>query len=376
VYGNYSTYFEPPPDPECRQPPAHQILPCPRTADHIVISQATFTHAFGLSFMTEFVDKSVSQETKHRRIYELAHIGYKSLFRLKDQSEVAYVNDRTTNGVFANAKQKGGMTIGVHIRRGDLHPWQNEFHGDYIPLSRYTDAIDHILSSGRTSHPGPKSLMEALASAIPSHHKKAHHHISPAGVRSSVVLLASDDPTLYTDSELQPIIRAQDRIQLADKNSLQKLAPHRPAGPLDHVHGWEGGFYREQFFSLGRADGGSKKPPPRFILKGKNTHSEEYDRIGRDTYQAGILLDGPGVLQEMERERRLMPGPEVMALRALVGKAYLLDLTVLGKTDAVVCGVSSTACRIIGIMMGWEAVADGRWKNVDGAYGWQGVVVH
>jgi hypothetical protein len=237
------------------------------------------------------------------------------------------------------------------------------------------DAVDDLLSSGRSSVSGPKSLMEAFTSAIPSHNGKVGKAISPAGVRSSVVLLASDDPTLYFNSELQPIIRAQDRIQLADKQSLQKLTPNRPAGSIDHQHGWEGGFYREQFFSLGRSNGGSKKPPPRFVLKGKSTHSEEYDRIGRNMYKGPPPIDHPGLLREMERERRLMPGPEVMALRALVAKAYLLDLTVLGKADAVVCGVSSTACRIIGVMMGWDAVAEGKWRNVDGSFGWQGVVV-
>lgn len=62
-----------------------------------------------------------------------------------------------------------------------------------------------------------------------------------------------------------------------------------------------------------------------------------------------------------------------MALRELVARAYLLDLSVLGMSDRVVCAVSSVGCRLLAVMMGWERAVVGQWwKNVDGGFGWVG----
>lgn len=66
---------------------------------------------------------------------------------------------------------------------------------------------------------------------------------------------------------------------------------------------------------------------------------------------------------------------QAMRLRELVGRAYLLDLSVIGKADAVVCTVSSTSCRLLAIMLGWEsAIKKTRWRNVDGDFDWKGIV--
>lgn len=99
----------------------------------------------------------------------------------------------------------------------------------------------------------------------------------------------------------------------------------------------------------------------------------------------------------------------VLRLRELVARAYLLDLAVLDSvSDGVVCGVSSAGCRILGVMMGWDAILNGEkymrgedeggggwfkfswggekkkkklgnrgkkvWRNVDGGLKWRGVI--
>ncbi len=74
------------------------------------------------------------------------------------------------------------------------------------------------------------------------------------------------------------------------------------------------------------------------------------------------------------REEREDPPPSQLSLklRQLVARAYLLDLKILGQSDAVVCAVSSMGCRLLGVMMGWEkGMIKGKWKNVDGDYGWR-----
>jgi hypothetical protein len=48
---------------------------------------------------------------------------------------------------------------------------------------------------------------------------------------------------------------------------------------------------------------------------------------------------------------------------------------VLGQgSDAVVCTVSSSTCRLLAIMLGWDAAFERKaWLNVDGDFEWRGV---
>ena len=74
-------------------------------------------------------------------------------------------------------------------------------------------------------------------------------------------------------------------------------------------------------------------------------------------------------------DSRLPPSAETLRLRELVGRAYVMDLAVLGQaSDRLVCTVSSMGCKILAVMMGWEgAVVKGGWVNIDGDFEWRGV---
>ena len=52
-----------------------------------------------------------------------------------------------------------------------------------------------------------------------------------------------------------------------------------------------------------------------------------------------------------------------------------MDLAVLGKaSDRLVCTVSSMGCKLLAVMMGWEAaIEQGKWVNIDGDFEWRGV---
>ena len=51
-----------------------------------------------------------------------------------------------------------------------------------------------------------------------------------------------------------------------------------------------------------------------------------------------------------------------------------MDLAVLAKADTMVCTVSSTACKLLAVMMGWDkAFKEGRWRNIDGDFDWKGI---
>jgi hypothetical protein len=289
------------------------------------------------------------------------------------------------------------MIVGVHIRRGDTHPWHPEFHGDYLPLSRYMDEARRILVSTYGDHidPGHTHSHGDAHSKQPSSSSSSAFDLlrkrqGVAALHASRVLLASDDPLVYAAPETHPAAaRAQARIVLASKQALESMTGARVArGPLDTMHGWEGGFFKDVFLALGQAEvRHTRMPPGRPVLKGRSTRSVEHERfveaLVRDhrhlqQHQQQTMMASPGKLRphhHLVGQQRLAPGPETLALRAVIARAYLLDLAVLGQADAVVCAVSSAACRVLAVMMGWEAVTEGRWRNIDGNFGWQGVVV-
>ncbi|KAH9825912.1 hypothetical protein Tdes44962_MAKER10122 [Teratosphaeria destructans] len=231
------------------------------------------------------------------------------------------VYDLTRTGyqaLFQIATKTSRRHVGMQIRRGDLHPREYQFSRDYLPLERYATAA--------------RSLSTRLQPR-PDH--------SPPGVAPIPLLLASDDPDVLTAPDLLqaltplPLQEAQTRITLATKATLDLASPIRPVPVPGSAYtkyipensGWEGGFYSRLFFSIGQT--------------------------ARPHAASGEEVSEPA-----------------MRLRELVGRAYLIDLAILGEADGVVCAVSCAACRVLGVMLGWEAVVDGRWVNVDDRRGW------
>ena len=147
-----------------------------------------------------------------------------------------------------------------------------------------------------------------------------HDHI-----HASKMVLASDDPAVYASNTFSFAVRAQEKI-------------------LDETVSFEGGFSKDRFWELG------EKSP---------SH----------TARALALR-----ALEIEREGRVVPKDLALQLRALVGRAYLLDLAVVGSADRVVCTASSVGCRLLAVMMGWErGIVQKGWINVDGEFDWTGI---
>ncbi|KAL1588484.1 hypothetical protein WHR41_02993 [Cladosporium halotolerans] len=295
-YGSYTTYFLPPPSQGCTPPPRTQIVPCPHTAQHIVVSAATAPWTFGPAFKAEFATPRYGLErgnggTNNHHTYALLRAGYEALFHLFGD-DAKYVAQRT--------RELSHPQIALQIRRGDLHPFEYEYSRDYLPLERYASAAHRLLS-------------------------RLQPH--PSG-EPATLLLASDDPTLPTHPDLllallpNALAPAQTRIQLATKAALDASSPAEPirapgSAYVKHVDenaGWDGGFYPSLFASLA--------------------------------------------------------GPQESRVRELVGRGFLLDLAVAGSGEGVVCAVSGAACRVLGVMVGWEGVGEGRWANFDDGRGW------
>lgn len=318
-YGNYTSYFPAPPQPSCSPPPAHQVLPCPHSARHLLVSAATLPWTFGPAFQDEYSRPRKYGVGKNREIYELVRTGYEDLFALVGD-DAAFLHHKLSV-LQRKSAATGEPTIGMHIRRGDRHPYEIEFSNDYLPLERYANAATELFSS------------------LASNFTATEQDPSP-------LYLGSDDPDIYGSTDLATalpsqytVARAQERIVLASKKTLEPAVPLRNGAYTKHVDensGWEGGFYGALFFGLG---GGHPS------LSGSTDVDEEVAQ-------------------------------QAMALRQLVGRGYLLDLAVLGNADAVVCASSSAACRVLGVMMGWDKVAGGSWRNVDANryWSWDGQV--
>lgn len=312
LYGQYNAFFAPLPPSKCTPPPAHRIVPCPHTAKHLLVSSATVPWTFGAAFEREFSQTWRSGVAKSRRIYDLLRTGYEDLFHLRSE-DASWASNRIGQ-LKENAHRQGNSIIGIHLRRGDLHPFEYQFSQDYLPLERYGTAA--------------VKLRKEL---------EPHISISSEGGPHCPLLLATDDPETLDRPELrhsaQPfdLEKAQERISLATKATLDLSSPAAPVADPDSVYtkhvtenaGWDGGFYSALFHSLGKS-------------------SDNDDDLSEQAVQ----------------------------MRELVGRAYLLDLAVLGSSDGVVCASSSATCRLLGVMLGFDAVTNGRWVNVDDKRVW------
>lgn len=324
-YGSYTSYFTPLPSTDCTPPPTNQIVPCPHSAKHLIVSAATTQWTFGPNFSAEFatsrhglVERGLHHHSRHR-IYDLVRTGYEDLFHLFGDD--AKYSSQRTHELQVLSEISGHPTVAMQIRRGDLHPLEYEYSRDYLPLERYTAAANRLQQKLAVDD---KSSFEPKSGDPPT------------------LLLASDDPALPTNPDLllaaspHPISPAQTRILLATKAALDASSPANPirapgSAYVKHVDenaGWDGGFYPSLFSSLG------------------------------------------GVVPASQEGGRAGVSDHVMRLRELIGRGYLLDLAVLKASDGVVCAVGSAGCRLVAVMMGWEAVAEGRWVNVDDGRGW------
>ncbi|KAK1059363.1 hypothetical protein LTR74_012674 [Friedmanniomyces endolithicus] len=335
AYGKYASYFAPLPDQGCAPPPKHHIVPCPHQTKHLLVSAGTAQWTFGTLFDREFAAKDTGPGTRYKRIFDMVRRGYDDLFALIGV-DAAYAQARIAE-LRSQASAHASPLVAMHIRRGDLHPHEEQYSGDYLPLERYVAGARSLLRSLRSKRKG-NTTNDRYESTL---------DLDSDSTQPSL-LLASDDPDILASSSLAhatsplTVQRAQERIQLATKATLDRTSPVEPLREpgsayvkhIDENSGWEGGFFSALFYSLG------------------NTQASTQRRLSQVPGSAGARSE------------------QAMRMRELVGRAYLLDLVVLGESDGVVCAVSSAACRVLGVMMGWHAVRKGRWMNVDDGRPW------
>jgi hypothetical protein len=328
AYGNFTTFFKPPPKPTCLPPPRTQMLPCPHHARHLLVSSGTIRYTFGHKFHEQFEDAHKMEVYRLKKFFDFMRIGYEALFDLTGE-DGAYLVSRVDD-LNNTIRGKGGLEIGIHVRHGDRHPMEYKYQKSYLPLEKYVEAARDIIADF-----GNSTSKEDFPSMM-----------------ASKMLLASDDPDVYHAPEFSQAQKAQTRITLASKTRLDASDPSSPS-TADGNLGFEGGFFKDVFWSLGQ---GSHVLPP----DGSPLPSKRH-------------LAHPYAPRQISTDHR-HPLPEAMAVRGMIGRAYLLDLAVLGQADRIACGVSSNTCRILAVMMGWErAIVGKEWRNVDGDWDWNDI---
>jgi hypothetical protein len=300
------------------------MLPCPHHARHLVVSAATAVHTFGGAFNEAFEDPRKMEVYRQRPMFDLARAGYQALFHLTPPDQ-KYVDDRVLQMLEKTLRPppetQNGIVIGIHVRHGDRRPYEFQYRDSYMPLDRYADKTRALLKAAFNN-----TDLSGIGDSMAEKH--------------SVILVASDDPDVYESEEFSHTARAQEQIRLASKQSLSTAKPSGDAIRkfVEENVGWEGGFFAAMFWSLGKP---SSVP--------------------------ATAVEAP--------DTKLPPTEEALRLRELVGRAYLLDLAVLGQaSDRLICTVSSMGCKLLAVMMGWEdAVDKGHWINIDGDFEWRGV---
>lgn len=313
AYDKYANLFQRPPPPNCRPPPPTHRVPCPRMSQHLVVSSSTWEWTFGEAFYQKFSD---------RQVFDMMRVGYEALFKLLPD-DAAYVNSRV--GQLRKQVGTSNLLAGIHIRRGDRHPDEYQYQQGYIPPTEYADTLRKLVDATTTT------FLSATT------HSRQNY----------TFILASDDADMYLDPELNGLaIRAQERISLTSSKQLGE------SGGL----GWERGFFKDAFWNLG---------VPEKALKRKHAGSPLPTKDPK--YEQQVIGADQKDLQDYDprRDYRKEPTPEALQLRGFIGRAYLLDLAVLAQSDRLVCAVSSRGCRILGVMMGWDQIEAGHWKNVD-----------
>jgi hypothetical protein len=328
AYGKYSDIFGMPPEPACRPPPRHEMLPCPPQARHIVVSAATAKGLFGHVLGGKESDSSSTTSIDEpQTLFALAREGYRALFRLNKEDQ-EYVDDRvkvlSKKAQIGDSRKNDGLVVGMHVRRGDLHPMEYQYRHSYIPTNIFIEKARSIIDSSYngTGRDGSDNTVAR---------------------QQSVLVVASDDPTVYESEEFHGTFQAQEQIRLASKTAIQRANPDRRVMHhfVDDTFGWEGGFFAAMFWNLGLS----------------------------------TMSTGNAVAAALTEKTRLPPSAETLRLRSYIGRAYMMDLAVLdGASDVVICTVSAMGCRLLAVMMGWEtAFESGNWVNIDGDYGWTGI---
>ena len=330
-YGNITRYFPRlATTPSCIPPSQEHLVPCPRQAKHLAVSTTNLDYIFGEPFRKHFDQKD---------IYDMIREGYEALWggELSNNDDEEYTRQRVQD-LTRMAEENGQHVVGLHVRRGSHRPLEVSYRQSYIPLSRF-------ISAASSTSPSTSLTLKSTT---------AHESHSP----QIKLIAASDDSSLYSSPDFlaADITQAQDRISLS----------------------WQGGFYDGIFHSLGGVDSSPEARRHHYAFQSPTaaqpskaqspSHSQPISQSQPDSRTHSPPADQTD-LHPVENET---DPRDTQQMREYIARSYLLDLAILSRaSERVICVASSSGCRILGIMMGWDRIVGSARKG--GMNGWVNV---
>ncbi|KAI0354634.1 hypothetical protein OH77DRAFT_1521536 [Trametes cingulata] len=242
--------LDPGPEPGCRAPPPEELVACPRTARHWVISSRTAKYHMGHPFSEEYEDPYGHQMHRLRPIFERARESFQEVIRpnartasliraaRKELADLLSLPSYPVDEPSVEATGEDGLPvrtakedptvkqqlyIAVHIRKGDRVPDGYVFYKDkQIPLEKYVEGAKETwerlyvpanASSGSVS--GDAEERPNVSSGRPDHYPAA-----------PIIWLASDSPAAAREFVASfPPATAVFSLEHNTNTELRALAP-------------------------------------------------------------------------------------------------------------------------------------------------------
>ncbi|KAH9942942.1 hypothetical protein B0H21DRAFT_695748 [Amylocystis lapponica] len=218
--GRWSDHFQdvrglqPGPEPGCRAPPPEELVACPRTARHWVISSRTAKYHLGHEYEENYQDPYAHEVNRQKPTFNVGLESFTQTIRPNAynaaliraaRSEMASILSLPD---FHTSLGNLDPYISVHIRRGDRKAVSWAYHKSYVPLENYAQAARDTWARLYNTSADPATA----------------HFPSPP-----VTWVASDSPDALREFVAAfPSSTALFALDLSTDPDLRALAPTRP----------------------------------------------------------------------------------------------------------------------------------------------------
>jgi hypothetical protein len=169
--------LQPGPEPGCKPPPPDELVACPRTSRHWVITSKTAKFHFGHGFSGHYENPYGHQLNRLKPIFKSSARSLGSTIRPNmrnmellhlAQAEFSLFLTKVNQG----QKDAGSRYVGTHIRRGDRKSLSYSFPDRKIPIKDYLNAVKKTWARLRNGTPSQIHPVVYLATDSLEVHKE------------------------------------------------------------------------------------------------------------------------------------------------------------------------------------------------------------